>query len=212
MCTWPVSRSRSRRSTVRRPGVLLPECLVEGSKLPESIFTPTTKASEPPTPIPEEGKPLTQLSLWWFDQLSDIVPPGHDQVGAWLATTDADALGDRATQWIQSTLPTQAQQGVERSGWARQCDSKPDQITANATTISQSVLRYQPSPSLDESVLHHSAPKSYCLPVTLLYQSHMRQSISDRSDILSEPTPGNFVKMKPTERTRPRHFEKFAKR
>jgi phosphoribosylaminoimidazole-succinocarboxamide synthase len=27
-----------------------------------------------PTPIPEKGTLLTQLSLWWFDQLADIVP------------------------------------------------------------------------------------------------------------------------------------------
>jgi phosphoribosylaminoimidazole-succinocarboxamide synthase len=27
-----------------------------------------------PTPIPSKGKILTQLSLWWFDQLRDIVP------------------------------------------------------------------------------------------------------------------------------------------
>ena len=27
-----------------------------------------------PTPIPSKGKILTQLSLWWFDQLADIVP------------------------------------------------------------------------------------------------------------------------------------------
>jgi phosphoribosylaminoimidazole-succinocarboxamide synthase len=27
-----------------------------------------------PTPIPDKGKVLTQLSLWWFEQLSDIVP------------------------------------------------------------------------------------------------------------------------------------------
>jgi phosphoribosylaminoimidazole-succinocarboxamide synthase len=27
-----------------------------------------------PTPIPEKGKILTQLSLWWFEQLSDVVP------------------------------------------------------------------------------------------------------------------------------------------
>src|SRR6516225_7326978 len=27
-----------------------------------------------PTPIPDKGKVLTQLSLWWFDQLSDVVP------------------------------------------------------------------------------------------------------------------------------------------
>ncbi|MFB7993400.1 phosphoribosylaminoimidazolesuccinocarboxamide synthase [Streptomyces sp. NPDC056002] len=27
-----------------------------------------------PTPIPDKGRVLTQLSLWWFDQLSDLVP------------------------------------------------------------------------------------------------------------------------------------------
>jgi phosphoribosylaminoimidazole-succinocarboxamide synthase len=27
-----------------------------------------------PTPIPDKGKILTQLSLWWFEQLSDVVP------------------------------------------------------------------------------------------------------------------------------------------
>jgi phosphoribosylaminoimidazole-succinocarboxamide synthase len=27
-----------------------------------------------PTPVPGKGKILTQLSLWWFDQLADLVP------------------------------------------------------------------------------------------------------------------------------------------
>ena len=27
-----------------------------------------------PTPVPDKGKILTQLSLWWFGQLADIVP------------------------------------------------------------------------------------------------------------------------------------------
>ncbi len=27
-----------------------------------------------PTPIPDKGKLLTQLSLWWFDQLADLLP------------------------------------------------------------------------------------------------------------------------------------------
>ncbi|HWH01550.1 MAG TPA: phosphoribosylaminoimidazolesuccinocarboxamide synthase [Pilimelia sp.] len=27
-----------------------------------------------PTPIPDKGKLLTQLSLWWFDRLADLVP------------------------------------------------------------------------------------------------------------------------------------------
>ncbi|MGX1670077.1 phosphoribosylaminoimidazolesuccinocarboxamide synthase [Streptomyces sp. NPDC055400] len=27
-----------------------------------------------PTPIPDKGRVLTQLSLWWFDQLADLVP------------------------------------------------------------------------------------------------------------------------------------------
>ena len=26
------------------------------------------------TPIPDKGKILTQLSLWWFDRLGDIIP------------------------------------------------------------------------------------------------------------------------------------------
>ncbi|HON74154.1 MAG TPA: phosphoribosylaminoimidazolesuccinocarboxamide synthase, partial [Dermatophilaceae bacterium] len=26
------------------------------------------------TPIPDKGTILTQLSLWWFDQLADLVP------------------------------------------------------------------------------------------------------------------------------------------
>jgi phosphoribosylaminoimidazole-succinocarboxamide synthase len=27
-----------------------------------------------PTPIPDKGRILTQLSLWWFDQLADLIP------------------------------------------------------------------------------------------------------------------------------------------
>jgi phosphoribosylaminoimidazole-succinocarboxamide synthase len=27
-----------------------------------------------PTPVPDKGKLLTELSLWWFDQLADMVP------------------------------------------------------------------------------------------------------------------------------------------
>jgi phosphoribosylaminoimidazole-succinocarboxamide synthase len=27
-----------------------------------------------PTPVPDKGRLLTQLSLWWFDQLQDLVP------------------------------------------------------------------------------------------------------------------------------------------
>ncbi|HEY0359036.1 MAG TPA: phosphoribosylaminoimidazolesuccinocarboxamide synthase [Mycobacteriales bacterium] len=33
-----------------------------------------------PTPIPDKGAILTQLSLWWFDQLADVVP--HHVVSA----------------------------------------------------------------------------------------------------------------------------------
>ena len=27
-----------------------------------------------PTPIPDKGAVLTQLSLWWFERLADLVP------------------------------------------------------------------------------------------------------------------------------------------
>jgi len=43
-----------------------------------------------PTPIPDKGRVLTQLSLWWFDQLHDLVP-NH------IISTDVpDAVAGRA--------------------------------------------------------------------------------------------------------------------
>ena len=40
-----------------------------------------------PTPIPGKGQVLTQLSLWWFGQLSDVIPnhviSGTDVPGQW---------------------------------------------------------------------------------------------------------------------------------
>jgi phosphoribosylaminoimidazole-succinocarboxamide synthase len=40
-----------------------------------------------PTPIPDKGKILTALSLWWFDQLADVCPnhviSGTDVPAAW---------------------------------------------------------------------------------------------------------------------------------
>jgi phosphoribosylaminoimidazole-succinocarboxamide synthase len=40
-----------------------------------------------PTPIPDKGKILTQMSLWWFDQLADIAPnhviSGTDAPAEW---------------------------------------------------------------------------------------------------------------------------------
>ena len=40
-----------------------------------------------PTPIPGKGEVLTQLSLWWFGQLSDVIPnhviSGTDVPGQW---------------------------------------------------------------------------------------------------------------------------------
>src|ERR1700722_20888591 len=40
-----------------------------------------------PTPIPDKGRVLTQLSLWWFGQLSDVISnhviSGTDVPGQW---------------------------------------------------------------------------------------------------------------------------------
>jgi phosphoribosylaminoimidazole-succinocarboxamide synthase len=40
-----------------------------------------------PTPVPDKGKILTQLSLWWFDRLSDLAPnhviSGTDVPAGW---------------------------------------------------------------------------------------------------------------------------------
>ena len=34
------------------------------------------------TPIPDKGAVLTQMSLWWFEQLADLVPERHLRVDA----------------------------------------------------------------------------------------------------------------------------------
>jgi len=43
------------------------------------------------TPIPDKGRLLTQLSLWWFDQLADLVP-NHLVSGDVPATVDGRAV------------------------------------------------------------------------------------------------------------------------
>ena len=43
------------------------------------------------TPIPDKGRLLTQLSLWWFDQLADLVP-NHLVAGAVPAVVEGRAL------------------------------------------------------------------------------------------------------------------------
>src|SRR5450631_3089847 len=51
-----------------------------------------------PTPIPDKGRVLTQLSLFWFDKLADIVP--HHVISATGFTGDlapfAEALEGRS--------------------------------------------------------------------------------------------------------------------
>src|SRR5215471_10836732 len=50
-----------------------------------------------PTPIPDKGKILTQLSLWWFEQLADLVPnhviSGTDVPDEWAGRAAPDHRG-----------------------------------------------------------------------------------------------------------------------
>ena len=64
-----------------------------------------------PTPIPDKGKILTQLSLWWFEQLADLVPepPGgrrrsrpSSPGGRWPA---AGCRWSRWSAWPAATWP-----------------------------------------------------------------------------------------------------------
>ena len=58
-----------------------------------------------PTPIFDKGKILTQLSLWWFDRLSDLVPnhviSGTD-VPAAFARTFGQSLDEAGAAWAAS--------------------------------------------------------------------------------------------------------------
>ena len=49
------------------------------------------------TTIPDKGEILTRMSLWWFDQLADLVP-NH------VVSTDVPDAGARAARWSASAL------------------------------------------------------------------------------------------------------------
>lgn len=60
-----------------------------------------------PTEIPDKGRVLTRLSLWWFDQLSDLVPnhvlstelpAGHPRTG------QAGRLSASRCGWSRSSV------------------------------------------------------------------------------------------------------------
>ncbi|MEU6844145.1 phosphoribosylaminoimidazolesuccinocarboxamide synthase [Streptomyces sp. NPDC046716] len=51
-----------------------------------------------PSPIPDKGKVLTQLSLWWFDQLKDLIP-NHV-----LSCADEDLPEGAPADWAGRTL------------------------------------------------------------------------------------------------------------
>ena len=55
-----------------------------------------------PTPIPDKGKILTQLSLWWFGQLADLIPNQVEDAAAMLAKTGLS----EAENWIFDDLFT----------------------------------------------------------------------------------------------------------
>ena len=48
-----------------------------------------------PTPIPDKGKVLTQLSLWWFRQLEDIVPSHVSRASAPASVRDRAMVCER---------------------------------------------------------------------------------------------------------------------
>ena len=68
-----------------------------------------------PTPIPGKGEVLTQLSLWWFGQLSDVIPnhviSGTDVPGQWAGRAIRCRRGG-CSRW--SALPAATWPG---SGW-----------------------------------------------------------------------------------------------
>ncbi|MGA8116410.1 MAG: phosphoribosylaminoimidazolesuccinocarboxamide synthase [Actinocatenispora sp.] len=80
-----------------------------------------------PTPVPDKGRLLTQLSLWWFEQLADVVPNhviGTDVPAEWagravrcrplrMLTVECIARGHLAGLGLQEYREHGAVSGVE---------------------------------------------------------------------------------------------------
>lgn len=61
-----------------------------------------------PTEIPDKGRVLTRLSLWWFDQLADLVPnhvistelpPGARPTGPGAPSSASRSAWSRSSAW-----------------------------------------------------------------------------------------------------------------
>ena len=69
-----------------------------------------------PTPIPGKGQMLTQLSLWWFGQLSDVIPnhviSGTDVPEQWAGRAVGSAAADAPGGVHRPRLPGRARAGV----------------------------------------------------------------------------------------------------
>ncbi len=70
-----------------------------------------------PTPIPGKGNVLTQLSLWWFGQLRDVIPnhviSGTDVPEQWAGRAiRCRPLADAAGGVHRPRLPGRARPGV----------------------------------------------------------------------------------------------------
>jgi phosphoribosylaminoimidazole-succinocarboxamide synthase len=82
---WALSGEQAVEVRTARPGSVLRVQLVHSGKVrdvyadgDDLLLVASDRVSVfdvvLPTPIPDKGKVLTALSLWWFDQLADLVP------------------------------------------------------------------------------------------------------------------------------------------
>ncbi len=55
------------------------------------------------TPIPDKGVVLTQLSLWWFDQLRDLIPQPRGLHRRTAPSTRAGRWWSRSSPWCRSS-------------------------------------------------------------------------------------------------------------
>jgi phosphoribosylaminoimidazole-succinocarboxamide synthase len=101
-----------------------------------------------PTPIPDKGKILTRLSLWWFDRLADIVPhhviSTLDQPGDWagraircrrleMVPVECIARGYLAGLGLQEYQKDQAIAGVPLPGGLVEGDRLPEPVFTPTT-------------------------------------------------------------------------------
>ena len=159
-----------------------------------------------PTPIPDKGKLLTSLSLWWFEQLSDVVPnhviSADDVPEEWrgraircrqvdIVPVECIARGYLAGLGLEAYAESGAISGVSLPAGLREGDRLPEPVFTPTTKTPPEEGHDEPM-TFDEVVAEVGADVAARLRDTTLELYRRASQIAERNGVILADTKFEF--------------------